>query len=402
MTTHRTRKIGLAFALGLPHVERLLPGFLDYARQQGGWLLTRMHEQLSPSLTQLQHWHGDGALVTIMSDRDCKIAQSLPFPVVNLMGQVGNNPIPTVTSDNVAIGRMAAEHLISKHFKQFSYYRGIRGGAYSEARQKGFIETVFRADANNRIIEQPTSLPPSADREPHSKSLSKWLKSLTPPVGIMASSDLNAWILAEACNQMGLRIPDDVAIIGVDNDPVACEFCHPMLSSIARNDYETGWQAAKLLDSLMSGGPVPEKQIVIPPERVVMRQSTDTMAIDDPVVAEAVRYIQDHLQERFGVERIIEHCGASRRQLEQHVHESLKVSPYTLICMMRVDRAKRLLVAPKKRTFSEIATTCGFSDLRHFRQTFKRQTGKTPAQFRKDETARETGKTRIGVRHIAH
>lgn len=366
-------------------MERLLSGVLSYAKMQGNWAFVRAPEQLSPSFEWLKDWQGDGALVMITSKRDASVARSLDIPVVNLTAYLEDTGIPTVMVDHQEIGRLAAVHLLEQRFRRFGYY-GVRDIFYSEQRRSGFAETVRQAGGQCKILEVlPVEASPGNWRR-HQRELDSWLKSLTPPVGIMASTDLRAGIVADACSRLGLAIPDDVALVGVDNDPVACELCQPPLSSVARNDHEVGRRAAALLDHLMSGRPPPEKPILIAPDGVVCRRSTETMAVDDPHVAATVRYIREHLHEKFGVERIIANSGLSRRWLEYRFQASLGCTPYAMINQLRVEHARQLLASPEKQTLSQIADACGFSELRRFRLAFRRVTGKTPAQFRKQST----------------
>lgn len=382
MTSRRIRRVALAVPLGLPFMERLLAGVLDYAKKQGNWAFVRAPEQLGPSFEWLKHWQGDGALVTVTSKRDAAIARALDMPVVNLTAYLENTGIPTVMVDHQEIGRLAATHLLEQRFHRFGYY-GVRNIFYSEQRRSGFAGAIRQAGGQCRVLEVlPLEASPGHWRR-HQRELDSWLKSLTPPVGIMASTDLRAGIVADACSRLGLAIPDDVALIGVDNDPIACELCQPPLSSVARNDHEVGRRAAALLDDLMSGRPPPEKPILIAPDGVVCRRTTETMAIDDARVAAAVRLIREHLHEKFGVERLIASSGLSRRWLEYRFQESLGCTPYAMINQLRVERAKQLLANPGKHTLSQIAEACGFSELRRFRLAFRRVTGKTPAQFRK-------------------
>lgn len=380
MKQNRTKRIALALPLGLAFIERLLGGVLDYAKQRGNWMFDRMPEQLSPSFNWLKHWQGDGALVLITSPQDAAVARSLRMPVVNLTAYLKDTGMPTVMVDHGAIGRLAARHLLDQHFRRFGYY-GMQHMFYSRLRREAFCETIRQAGGHCSVLEVT---PAASTRWRHQKdALASWLGTLKPPVGIMASTDLRASMVADACTRLGLRVPDDVAIIGVDNDPVTCEFCQPPLSSVSRSDYAVGRRAAELLDRLMAGKPAPKSPILIEPDGVVRRRSTETLAIDDPHVAATVQFIRDHLHDRFGVERIMEQSRLSRRRLEYRFRASLGCSPYTMINQLRVEHAKKLFAEKKKRTLSDIAAACGFSELRRFRLVFRRLTGRTPAQFRK-------------------
>ena len=377
------KHIALALPLDVVFVERLLPGILEFARNQGGWIFTQIPERLSPSFEWLRNWEGDGAFVLIGNHADVKVARSLAIPIVNVGGYVRDERIPTVTLDQQMVGRLAAEHLLERRFHRFGYY-GVRGLWYSEQRRIGFESAVQKAGYVCSSIGG-TTLARSARNLRHvAGELTRWLRSLQPPVGIMASWDLRAQMLSEACRMIGLRVPEDVAIIGVDNDPIACEFCIPQLSSVSRNDRELGWQAANLLSQLLEGKRSSKLPILIPPDRVVSRQSTDILAIEDPEIARVVQQIRSHLNEVFGVERMLQSCHLSRRQFEQRFRRSVGTSPYVFINELRVERAKALLAESHKRTLTRIASECGFSELRRFRGVFRRLTKLRPAEYRRN------------------
>jgi LacI family transcriptional regulator len=386
MTTKTKRKrvkhIALALPLDVVFVERLLPGILEFARNQGGWVFTRIPERLASSFEWLRNWEGDGAFVLIGNKTDVKVARSLSMPIVNVGGYVHDVRIPTVTLDQQLVGRFAAEHLLARRFHRFGYY-GVRGLWYSEQRRIGFEDALHAAGYTSSLMESTSLIGSPRDWRRVAGELARWLKSLRPPVGIMASWDLRAQMLSEACTAIGLRVPEDVAIVGVDNDPIACEFSIPQLSSVSRNDRELGWQAANLLSQLIEGKRPSKVPILIPPDSVVARRSTDTLVIEDPEVAAIVQQIRVHLNEVFGVERILRLSPLSRRQLEQRFRKSVGSSPYAFLNELRVDRAKVLLAESRKRTLTAVASECGFSELRRFRIVFHRLTKLSPAEYRR-------------------
>lgn len=382
MKNKKTTRIALALPLGLAYMERVLRGFLDFAREKPGWVAVTLPEQLTPSMEWLKHCQCDGALLSITSRRDMEIAQSLDIPVVNLTAYFDDVTVPTMMVDHRQIGVLAAQHLLEQNFRRFGYY-GLRDIHYSEVRRAAFIETLEKAGGTCRSLTVPTGVTSGKQMRLHEARLLKWLGTLKTPVGIMACTDLRAGMVADACQRLGLAVPEDVAIIGVDNDPVACELCRPPLSSVARDDRYIGRCAAELLDKLLAGGTPPRKPILIAPLGVVRRRSTETLAIDDPLIAEAIRNVRDHLGEAFGVEHMLKVTGVSRRQLEYRFQKCMGSSPYAIISKLRTERAKQMLIAPGRRTLSDISAACGFHDLRRFRLTFQHIVGVPPSQFRK-------------------
>src|SRR5262249_6365159 len=162
----------------------------------------------------------------------------------------------------------------------------------------GFCSVIKQAGGEVRGLEvQTVGDEPKQKLDDQQHALEQWLRELQTPVGILASADLRASMVIEACQKLKLRVPEDVAVVSVDNDPVVCDFCDPPLTSISRNDYQVGFEAALLLDQLMDGGAPPEKPIRIPPAGVVQRRSTETVSVEDPYVAEAIRFMRDHVHE---------------------------------------------------------------------------------------------------------
>jgi len=376
------KRVALALPPHFAIMERAVEGILEYARAHGGWSLTRLPERLDPSIGWLKNWPGDGAIVGIATEADAQLVSTLNFPVVNLMSYLAEPGVSTVMVDHHAIGRLAAEHLLERRFQRFGYY-GTSGTWFAQLRREGFMAAIDKAGGLCTVREVPVATADQHDWVGEDESLLAWLKSLCAPVGILASTDLRARMVLDACARLGLRVPEDVAVVGVDNDPVVCEFSRPQLSSVSRNDREVGRRAAELLDQLIGGREALSQPILIAPDGVIARQSTETLALDDPDVAEAVILIRQHLGEPFGVERLLGASQLSRRRLEYRFRQCLGCSPYTFIASLRVERARGLLMDPTKRTMKEIAGLCGYSDLRGFRLVFRRIARMDPSEFRR-------------------
>lgn len=382
-TQFKRKRVAFAFPMVFAYLERVSRGILDYAHEKADWTFTRVPEMLSPSIDWLRYWPGDGAFVLITNPADAQLARKLPFPLINLAGRMLDPGIPTVTVDYEATGRLAAEHLLERRFQRFGFF-GARGQWFSEQRRNSFSAVVRRAGYSVEILEIDDLFKPETRWINQERLLDKWLRGFRPPFAVFACSDLRAVMVNDACQRLGLRVPEDVALIGVDNDTVACELCQPQLSSVARNDWRVGWEAAALLDRLMREG---TKRISapmrVPPAGVFARRSTDTLAVENQVVAELLQYVRGHIGESFGVERLVQHTKKSRRLLETQFKESLGKSPYTFIIEERVEHARKLLSQPEKRSLTDIAAACGFSELRRFRLVFRRIAGASPAEFRR-------------------
>jgi LacI family transcriptional regulator len=384
------KHVALAFPLAVPHLALFMRGVTDYAREHGTWTFTMsptlvgpFPETLAMPIRSLRDWPGDGVIAVITNDEESEEARQLGIPVVNLAGACERSEQPRVMVDHRAIGRLAADHLLDCGLRRFVYL-GLKGVWYSILRREGFAERIAEAGGQLQVYETPHRSDPDSSWQSGLEEIRHCLDSVTPPVGVMAVHDYRARLLVDECSRLGMSVPNDIAIIGVDNDDVVCEFCQPPLSSVSRSGYQVGFQAAALLDRLMGGEPAPEADILVPPDGVVKRKSTDLIAVDDPHVATALRFIQEHLSESFGVERLLRLLPISRRRFEKLFKEALGRTPYDYLCHVRVNRAKELLAGPKKMSIGEIAEECGFPNSQRFRLVFTRLVGTTPTAFRRD------------------
>ena len=388
------RKIGknvaLAFPLAVPHLALFMRGVTDYARAHANWTFTvsptivgPFPETLAMPIRSLRDWPGDGVIGVITSEQEAEDATSLKIPVVNLAAATRVSLQPRVTVDHRAIGQLAADHLLDCGLRRFVYL-GLKDVWYSELRRHGFAERISEAGGQLQVYETSLRSDPDSSWQSGLDEIRHCLDNVFPPVGILAVHDYRARLLVDECLRLGFAVPNDVAILGVDNDDVVCEFCQPSLSSVSRNGYQVGYEAAALLDRLMDGHEPPEQDLLIPPDGVVKRKSTDLIAVHDPHVATAVRFIEDHLEEPFGVEKLLKLLPISRRRFENLFKECLGRTPYEYLCYVRVKHAKEILAKQESLSVGEVARRCGFPNSQRFRLVFTRLVGKTPAAYRRD------------------
>jgi LacI family transcriptional regulator len=366
-----------------------LRGIKSFADRAGGWQLVTSPPSLRSAgeedvhLPALKAWRGDGVIACLTTRSEERAATKLALPVVNLSGwQPPGKGAPRVNADHAAIGRVAAEHLLSLGLRNFGYY-GIEGPWFSEARERGFCERLQRAGFACAVYRQPAAGGLSQAWHKRYAKLEKWLFGLPKPCGILAVHDYRARVVLELCARLGLSVPTEVAVLGVDNDPTTCDYCVPTLSSVSRDPYACGVAAARLLETLMRGGVASDHDTLVPPEGVVQRRSTDRFYDDDPVVLRAVTYAAGREGEAFSVSEMAERLRLSRRLIELRFRTRLGISPHAYLQQRRVQRAKTLLLDMSEyRSLGEVAEACGFGCLRAFREAFRTQTGYTPAAYR--------------------
>lgn len=383
-----TRHIAIAYPVAVPWMALFVRGVVAYADRRGGWTLTTSpptitgSDEYALSVESLRGWPGDGAIAAIGSRAEARMAKSLGFPVVNLAATVEHVGLPRVMVDHYTMGRMAAEHLLERGLRRLAFC-GSAGRWYSQLRCQGFAQRAQQVGAPCEVFQAPPRSRRRVTWQQQTAPLSAWLQTLQPPVGLLALHDYRARIVVDECRRLGLRIPHDVAVVGLDNDPTVCEFCQPTLTSVSRNAWRVGYETAALLDRLIGGQAPPPYDTLIPPDGVVARQSTDTIAVEDPYVADAVHFIHDHLAQPFGVAQVVEAGRVSRRELETRFQNVLHCTPYDYICRARVERAEHLLQSGGRNKLHSVASACGFTSVERMRLVFLRMTGKTPLDYRR-------------------
>ena len=300
--------------------------------------------------------------------------------------------VPVVDADQVAVGEMAADYLLGLGFRQFGFY-GNPWATFSLAARRGLPARVAAGRISRRARATPTTSRcarrraswVAADAELVGLAASRYPK----PAAVFCCHDVPARDVAEACTTLGLRVPEEIAILGVDNDRFECEITRPTLSSIALPMREIGRQAAGLLAQAMASGSADTSSvrtptvIAIPPVHVVARRSTDLRAVRDPSVRRALAFLQDHFTESVGVGETAQAAGLSRRQLERRFRDALGRTILSEIHRLRVDAAMKLL-AETELKIEAVATRSGFSSARQMAEVFRRTLGKPPSACRRE------------------
>jgi len=350
-------------------------------------------------------WRGDGILSFVGHWEElAKYVISAGVPVVEISSVRKDLGIPCVMEDNQEIGRLGAEHLLERNFKNF-VWAPFCDDAVNEERFQGFAALVRSVGFDCvRLLPVNTRRSARLSRHVNWTLRRRWvihtIQSLRYPLGIFCYNDCVAADIVDACIEAGIQIPDQVAVLGVDNDPVICDCVQVPLSSV-RHDLEgMAYEAAALLDRLINGERPPKTPKRIPPKGVVTRKSTEVLAVEDPKVSAALRYIQGNFSGgNLSVDDVVAHCGVPRRSLERAFREELERTMLHEILRVRINHAQKLLETTPL-SVTDIAAQSGFASLNHFFRVFHARTGLTPRAFRLARTRATSVQDKVSEKMI--
>lgn len=377
----RARRVALLIGQDIGFCRRVLQGVHEYAITRG-WVFHDARADIR-ALRPMRMWKPDGVICSLFDEEVARRLARCDVPAVNTSSMITAWKGPLVDVDHLEVGRLAAEHLLDRGFRSFGFL-GSAGGGCSMGRAAGFSKRLAQAGFTPFVCHAEYRPVPVLDAswQGLSRSVQSWLLRLPKPVGVLASHDKPGRDLVDTCHQLGLRVPDEVAVIGVDDDEFECRLCHPPLSSVHNPGVQIGYEAAGLLDRLLSGKSPRQLRVSIPPTHVVARQSTETTAVEDPDVAAALIWIREHLAENISVDGVVEAIGTCRRTLERRFRAAVGDSILERIRRMRIEKAKHLL-AETDLKLSVIAQQCGIGSTARLTVLFKQVTGYQPSLFRR-------------------
>lgn len=382
-TDRRRRRVALLIESSNAYARGLLRGVRSYVREHGRWatyLLEQGRGERPPAW--IAKWRGDGIIARIENRAIARAVRTCGAPVVDVSAARLLPSAPWVETDDDAISSTAARHLLDRGFRHFAYCGDARFN-WSRWRCERFVAALRAAGFDCRVFD--TDAAPrhaqSDDPERQQRLIAGWLRTLPRPVGVMACYDIRGRQVIDACRAIGAAVPDEVAVVGVDNDELLCDLCDPPLSSVTPDSHRTGYTAAALLDRMMSGRDVPAEGHLIAPLGVATRRSTDVLAIDDADISAAVRYIRDHACDGISVEDLLDHVPMSRRVFEHRFKTLLGRTPHQEIARLQIERATQLL-RETDLPLSTIAPRAGFRHVEYFSAAFKRQVGMPPSHYR--------------------
>jgi LacI family transcriptional regulator len=339
------------------------------------------HERVIMPIEDYSHWKGDGVIVQHLRPEIQPLVAGVAWPVINVSDHAAADRFVSVIPDNAEIGRLAARHFFERGFRNFGYC-GFAGANHSKVRGDSFAAEATSLGCSCAQIEGAGwQLEPQRWPERHAE-IAAWIRALPRPAGVFCCNDIRARHVAQICADIGVRVPEELALLGVDNDELVCEMGSVAISSIDLAAAEVGYQAAAMLDQLAEGAPRPASPVLVHPAAIVTRRSSDMLAIADSAVVETLRYIHEHAQEPIGVEEIARAATIGRRVLERRFKSALGRTIGQQLASARINRAKQLLTQSDLPA-PLIAERCGFRYVQQFNATFRRVVSMTPTAYRR-------------------
>jgi LacI family transcriptional regulator len=352
-------------------------GVMRFARDGPEWLVSVHHEEdVAVALAEKP----DGVIGMVWSDDAAAKLRAWGGPVVDTGPNFPDGPFARVGLADAAVGQAAADHLLALGKRSMAVVTQPDIPA-TRLFADGFARRLAEAGLGCEYSPDVPTSPGPPTPPPPLADLVAWVSALPRPAAVFAVTDPLALRVCEACRAAGLRVPQDVAILGAMNDVAVCESGVPPLSSVRVTGEAVGVEAARVLEGMIAGQPPPPTRIEFPPEGVIVRASTDPTAVDDPVLALAIQFLRDHLADRIGVDDVVAAAGVSRSSLERRFRGALGHGPLAELLRLRAERVKQLLL-DTDHSLARIALDCGFRDARHLAVNFRQKVGLTPTEFR--------------------
>ncbi|MFZ2640711.1 MAG: XylR family transcriptional regulator [Verrucomicrobiia bacterium] len=367
----------------------ILRGVIRFHEERGPWSLYFKPQGLSaPPPSWLSSWRGDGILARINDRRMARAVLRARVPAVDLRGAIAGLGLPMVGMSNLAVMRLAVEHFLERGFRHFAFCGTPRHeNRYQDERCELFQHLLAQRGFQCRVYPASRRLAAAWDLE--QRDIARWLKSLPKPVAVMTCHDDRGQQVLDACLRAQLAVPDEAAILGVDNDPFLCNLSSTPLSSIDVNPERIGYEAAALLDRMMKGRCLARRNLYFQPRGVVARQSTDVTAVQDPHVTAVVQLIRDHACDPVSVEQLLKQVPVSRSALFRRFKRYFGRSPKEEMTRLRLERARELL-RNTRLSVAAIAERTSYGEAKYFIEVFHRAVGMTPLRYRKQFASAHT------------
>lgn len=378
------RRVALIVETSRAFGRGVIRGVAQYSREHGPWAIYfTPHGLDDPPPGWLQGWRGDGVLARIEDQRMADAVRRTGAPVVELRGMLPDLGFPHIGVDNQAVVRAAVDHLLHRGLRQFAFLGYPRGGyPRMDEREDCFVRTMGELDLPYGVFDQWPRRVRSTDWEQQQSRIARWIAALHKPVGILGCSDDCGLQVLDACRRAEVSVPEQAAVVGVDNDEYLCMLSIPPLSSVDILPQHVGYEAAALLDRMMGGDAAPKLPIRTPPGEVVVRESSDLLAIQDAAVVAAVKFIRARACDRIKVADVARCAGLSPTALESRLRRAIGHSVYQEIQRVQIDHVRELL-AETDLPLKQVAHRCGFKYTQYLSRVFRQATGRTLSEYRK-------------------
>jgi len=388
----KVRRVAVLAGSSIGWREKLMRGIAGYSHEHGNWHVYTAPEGTEASLFFSETYQWDGLIVRVIDQSEARRVSKQGIPAVTVGSvRVTGTPIPRVKVDDDALTAVAAKHLIAGGLREFAYCSFFR--TTEEDRGAAFKEALRHAGFDCACYADSTKLPRNAQWPARQRDLIRWVRQLPRPVGILTWNPDIACQLVEACNVAQVQVPREVAIITADDDPMKCELSNPTITAIEIPAVRLGYEAASLLDRMMSGKAAPESPLLIQPAGIVtIRQSSNTSLLPDRDVYLAAQFIREHAAEPVKMDDVARKLAVSRRWLERHFKRVMGHPPHEELQRCRLERAKKLLLETDLDA-ARVGSVSGFGSASYFNTFFRRLTGMTPLQFREGHRATPRGKS---------
>ncbi len=380
-SSNPVKRVAILVETTRSYTRDLLSGVSRYLQSHGTWstfLELRAFESSVPPW--LAGWDGDGILTRTQSVEMARAIRAAGVPTVELRSTKHTPGLPFIGMDNALIGQAVAEHFLNRGYRRFAAYT-LDTEEFFRERVSKFVDRVKQAGADCVLLPAQGESTPR-DWESHQKRLMHWLESLPKPVGIFATNDQLAVRLLDACRRSAIAVPEEVAVVGCENEETLCEFASPALTSVRFDGHTVGWKAAERLDQLMRGEKGDGRPILVPPKGIEVRASSDEFVIEDPVVLRAARLIRERAFAGLSVAELCDDLGVSRSTLERRMKAALGRAPKDELLRVRFREVNRLLRA-SDLTIDLIAEQTGFTHAHYLQTAYRERFGMTPGEFRR-------------------
>ena len=380
-------KIILLTDFGEEYGISLLKGITRYSQEFGPFAFCRMPTYYRETrgmegiLKWAREWKADGILGQFYNDSNLDLLWNEGISVVAQDFKERHENIPNITGDYFNTGRLGAEHFLRKGYENFAFY-GFKNIVWSRERSQGFENRITQEGYSVHYFEHKRRFKSRELWFYKPSALSKWLKSLPKPIGLMACDDNQGMHITEACRLAKIRIPEEVAVLGVDNDEMLCNLSDPPLSSVGLDTIKGGYEGARLLHTMIKTKNQEYYDIVVKPTQVITRNSTDIYAAKDDFIGTALKYIHNNIEKNLKVEDVLVQVPLSRRSLEKRFQKVTGYPVYEYIFNLRIEKFTQKLLETDLSIF-EIAMDLGLNDGKNIARQFRQIKGCTPTEYRR-------------------